>query len=59
MEKWSVELGRFHIEYEPIMAIKGQILADFITEFTDNTEAGVEPGNSLPAHLGDKWIWNR
>lgn len=49
MEKWSVhELGRFHIEYEPRTAIKGQILVDFIVEFTCNTEAGVEPINSLP-----------
>ena len=37
MEKWYVELGRFHIEYEPITAIEGQILADFIVEFTDDT----------------------
>ena len=30
MEKWSVKLNRFHIEYEPRAAIKGQILAYFI-----------------------------
>lgn len=36
MEKWSVELSRFHIEYEPRTAIKGKVLADFIAEFTDS-----------------------
>lgn len=34
-EKWPVELGRYHIEYEPRTAIKGQILANFIVGFTD------------------------
>lgn len=36
MDKWFVELGRFHIEYEPRTAIKGQVLVDFIAEFTEN-----------------------
>lgn len=40
MEKWSVELGRFHIEYEPRTAIKGQVLADFIAE---NIESPYDP----------------
>ena len=52
MEKWSVELGRFHIEYEPRTAIKGQVLADFIVEFTGNEQ--VEPTNELPASTGGK-----
>ena len=46
-EKWSVELGRFHIEYEPRMAIKGQVLANFVMKFTSGAE--VEPTNTLPA----------
>jgi len=37
MKKWFVELGQFHIEYEPKTTIKGQLLADFIAEFTDNS----------------------
>ena len=36
MEKLYVELGRFHIDYESRTAIKGQVLADFIAEFTEN-----------------------
>lgn len=50
MEKWSVELGKFHIEYESMTAIKGQILADFITEFTGIV--GVESDNALPIPTG-------
>ncbi|KAJ8467305.1 hypothetical protein OPV22_029857 [Ensete ventricosum] len=34
MLKWSVELGEFDIEYEPRKAIKGQVLADFLSELT-------------------------
>ena len=34
LSKWSVELGRFDIQFQPRTAIKGQILADFIAEFT-------------------------
>ncbi|KAJ8477085.1 hypothetical protein OPV22_020812 [Ensete ventricosum] len=32
MLKWSVELGEFDIEYEPRKTIKGQVLADFLSE---------------------------
>lgn len=34
LSKWSVELERFDIQFQPRTAIKGQILADFINEFT-------------------------
>ena len=37
-----MELGRFHIEYEPRTAIKGQVLADFIAEFTDDDAPAIE-----------------
>ena len=32
--KWAIELSEFDIRYKPRTAIKGQILADFIMEFT-------------------------
>ena len=32
--KWAIELSQFDIEFVPRLAIKGQALADFITEFT-------------------------
>ena len=32
--KWAIELSEFDIRYKPRIAIKGQILANFIMEFT-------------------------
>ena len=32
--QWAIELGQFDIEYWPRAAIKDQVLADFIAEFT-------------------------
>ena len=42
--KWAIELSEFDIKYKPKTAIKGQVLADFIMEFTsaeptENTKA--------------------
>ena len=42
--KWAIEMSEFDIRYKPKTAIKGQILADFIMEFTsaeptENTQA--------------------
>jgi hypothetical protein len=33
--KWSVELGEFDIEFCPRQVIKSQILADFVSEWTE------------------------
>ena len=32
--KWALELSEFNIRYKPKTAIKGQVLADFVMEFT-------------------------
>ena len=32
--KWAIELSEFDIRYKPKIAIKGQILEDFVMEFT-------------------------
>ena len=32
--KWVIELSEFDIRYKPRTAVKGQVLADFIMEFT-------------------------
>ena len=34
MVQWVIELNQFDIEYHPRTAVKAQVLADFITEFT-------------------------
>ena len=32
--KWAIELSKFDIRYNPRIEVKGQVLADFIMEFT-------------------------
>ena len=38
MMKWAVELGEYGLEYQPRTAIKSQVLADFVAEFTGTTQ---------------------
>jgi hypothetical protein len=47
--KWSIELGEFDIEFYPRQAIKSQILADFVSEWT---EIQMSPPKERPEH----WI---
>ena len=42
--KWAIELSEFDIRYRPKTAIKGQVIADFIMEFTS-----VEPAKDAQA----------
>ena len=39
---WAIELSEFDIQYRPRTAIKGQIVTDFIAEFTHDEDKGVE-----------------
>ena len=34
--QWAIELNKFNVKYQPRNAIKAQVLADFIIEFTPN-----------------------
>ena len=43
MALWAIELNEFDIQYRPRTAIKGQVVADFIAEFTLG-EGQVEEG---------------
>ena len=36
MALWAIELSEFDVQYRPQTAIKGQIVADFITEYTQS-----------------------
>ena len=38
----AIELSEFDIQYHPQTAIKGQIVADFIAEFTSSEDKGAE-----------------
>ena len=37
--KWAIELSEFDIRYKPKIAIKGQVLADFVMEFISTEPA--------------------
>ena len=49
--KWAIELSEFDIRYKPKTAIKGQVLADFVMEFTS-----IEPASSTQTAT-DLPIW--
>ena len=38
MVSWSVELSKFDIHYEPRMAIKAQVLTDFLAKMMGNED---------------------
>ena len=37
---WAIKLSEFDIKYQPWTAIKGQIVANFIAEFTHDEDKG-------------------
>lgn len=39
---WAIELSEFDIQYCPHTAIKGQVVADFIVEFTNGEDKGAD-----------------
>ena len=39
---WAIELSEFDIQYRPRTAIKGQVVADFIAEFTNGEDKGAD-----------------
>ena len=49
--KWAIELSEFDITYKPKTTIKGQVLADFVVEFTS-----VEPDENAQT-MPDFPIW--
>ena len=42
MALWAVKLSKFDIQYRPRKAIKGQVVADFIVEFTLEDDQGAK-----------------
>ena len=49
--KWAIKLSEFDIKYKPKIAIKGQVLADFVMEFTST-----EPAENAQT-MADLPIW--
>ncbi|GJQ94238.1 reverse transcriptase domain-containing protein [Tanacetum coccineum] len=54
LQKWSIELGEYDIQYRPRTSVKGQILADFIVERLedDPQDAPME----AEEEISDLWI---
>ena len=42
MALWAIELSKFDVQYRPRTAVKRQIVADFIAEYTQSEDKGVE-----------------
>ncbi|GKF02765.1 reverse transcriptase domain-containing protein, partial [Tanacetum coccineum] len=53
LQKWSIKLGEYDIQYRPRTSVKGQILADFIVERPedDPLDTPMEAEEELP----DPW----
>ena len=50
MALWAIELSEFNIQYRPRTAIKGQVFADFIIEFTNVEGQGAEEAPQWSIH---------
>ncbi|XP_076902361.1 uncharacterized protein LOC143556772 [Bidens hawaiensis] len=59
LAKWAIELGERAIEYKPRPAIKGQVLADFVTEVPQHKEKEcmIEQQPQAPPELGQIRSW--
>ena len=42
MALWAIELSEFDVQYRPRTAVKGQVVADFIVEYTQSEDKGAE-----------------
>ena len=42
MALWAIELSEFDVQYRPRIAIKGQVVANFIAEYTQPEDKGAE-----------------
>ena len=50
MALWAIELSEFDIQYRPRTAVKGQIMADFIAEYTQPEGKGAEGHRQWSIH---------
>ncbi|XP_076929155.1 uncharacterized protein LOC143593396 [Bidens hawaiensis] len=57
LAKWAIELGEHTIEYKPRPGIKGQVLADFVTEVPrhKDKECLIEQQPQAPPEQGQIW----
>jgi hypothetical protein len=54
--KWAAELSEYHITFEPRTAIKSQVLADFIVDWTGSARQQEEPSEKVwTIHCDGAW----
>jgi ribonuclease HI len=54
--KWAAELSKYHITFEPRIAIKSQVLADFIVDWTGSARQQEEPSEKVwTIHCDGAW----
>ena len=51
MALWAIELSKFDIQYRLQIAIKGQIVADFIVEYTQPDGKGAKGHRQWSIHM--------
>ena len=51
MALWAIELSEFDMQYHPRTAVKGQIVADFIAEYTKSEDKGAEGHRLWRIHI--------
>lgn len=56
LAKWAVELSGYDIEYQPRTAIKSQILAEFVADFTSTLVPEVEKELLLKSGISSR-VW--
>ena len=52
---WAIELSEFNIQYRLQTAIKGQIFANFIAEFTHDEDKGAEESPQWSIHTNESF----
>jgi hypothetical protein len=54
--KWAAKLSEYHITFEPRIAIKSQVLADFIIDWTGPARQQEEPSEKVwTIHCDGAW----
>ena len=46
--KWAIELAQFDVQYKLMIVIKGQVLDNFIAEFTRPAKVGAKCPEPMP-----------
>ncbi|XP_056848896.1 uncharacterized protein LOC130499027 [Raphanus sativus] len=57
LAKWAIELGEYDVIFRPATAIKSQVLADFVAEFSSAMLPALEQEVKLRDSEGEKGEW--